>query len=149
METSIWQKPFSCFFEKHAADPSFQTLSQDLEAIKENQKSLLELEVVYVTIGNPAFCLALYLTRFIFSLLCKSVDWFLYDNGICHERVNWHTFSRRVTAIKKYVNKKFDCQHDRWSDSIFRTFLSTVSTTKIFFKRTAFQEFFWMIYGLF
>ena len=90
-----------------------------------------------------------FLPRFIFNLLCKSMDWFLYDNGIRHERVNWHTFSRRVTAIKKYVNKKFDCQHDRWSDSIFRTFLSTESTSKIFFKRTACHEFFWMIYGLF
>ena len=22
------------------------------------------------------------------DLLCKSIDWFLYDNGLCHERVN-------------------------------------------------------------
>ena len=112
-------------------------------------KVLLEMEFVYVTIGNPAFCLALYLTRFIFNLLCKPLDWLLYDNGILHERDNWHTFSRRVTAIKKYVNKKFGCQHDRWSDSIFRTFLSTVSISKFFFKMTACQEFFWMIYELF
>ena len=24
------------------------------------------------------------------DLLCKSMDWFLYGNGLCHERVNHH-----------------------------------------------------------
>ena len=24
----------------------------------------------------------------LFHLLCKSMDWFLYDNGLLHERVN-------------------------------------------------------------
>ena len=24
------------------------------------------------------------------DLLCKSIDWFLYENGLCHERVKYH-----------------------------------------------------------
>ena len=27
------------------------------------------------------------------DLLCKSTDWFLYDNGLRHERVKWYSLS--------------------------------------------------------
>ena len=149
METPIWQKPFSCFFEKHAADPFKHSTKEFKHSVEICKKSKKTKSLAWNGVCVCYNWKSSFLPRFIFNLLCKPLDWLLYDNGIRHERDNWHTFLRRVTAIKKYVNKKFGCQHDRWSDSIFRTFLSTVSISKFFFKMTACQEFFWMIYGLF
>ena len=39
------------------------------------------------------------------DLLCKSLDWFLYDNGLCHERVKFvyvHIFIYQPLIAKKY-----------------------------------------------
>ena len=39
------------------------------------------------------------------DLLCKSMDWFLYDNSLCHERVN-STLSKSLYFINKYWTNK-------------------------------------------
>ena len=44
-------------------------------------------------------------TSFNFLLLCKSMDWFLYDNGLHHERVNiFHKNSTEEPFHRKNVN---------------------------------------------
>ena len=37
------------------------------------------------------------------ELLCKSMDWFLYDRDLRHERVNGNCKSRQVLTLVDYL----------------------------------------------
>ena len=38
---------------------------------------------------NPSWRMLLSYRNQPIGLLCKSMDWFLYDNGLRHEKVKW------------------------------------------------------------
>ena len=67
----------------------------------------------------PSFSLTLswrrplsYRNQFI-DLLCKSMDWFLYDNGLRHERVNYPlvVFTQCLSSWIFFVNRYMLCSH--------------------------------------
>ena len=35
------------------------------------------------------------------DLLCKSLDWFLYDREPCHDRVNWKKYHYRDMGVSR------------------------------------------------
>ena len=40
------------------------------------------------------------------DLLCKSMDWFLYDNGLRHERVNFNSITCSLPISRRWVSRK-------------------------------------------
>ena len=70
-----------------------QTLMLLLEVVTDKKMNLDEIKIIFEnTIGKVPLTLSWrrpvsYRNKSI-DLLCKSMDWFLYDNGPLHERVN-------------------------------------------------------------
>ena len=64
------------------------------------------------------------------DLLCKSMDWFLYDNGLCHERVN------RSYCIIYYIQvlivALFWMQYDKYCPRVFHVSHILQSTSLTF-----------------
>ena len=43
------------------------------------------------------------------DVLCKSMDWFLYDIGLCHEIFNTYPFSNCKFSLSIYVKSCTKC----------------------------------------
>ena len=73
-------------------------------------KVFSKLQVLRI-LGKSIFCLTIswrrpssYRNQSI-DLLCKTMDWFLYDNGLCHERVK---FTAKVLASECTISAIID-----------------------------------------
>ena len=103
-KSEIWRLSFSILFL------AFSDLISDLEDTEINVLALVAL-----------FCLTLSWRRPLshrnqsIDLLCKLIDWFLYDNDPRHERVNWWLSQNFVPEIWKICYKLAFCNKQPWS----------------------------------
>ena len=81
----------------------FKKICKDLSSI-----SLIKILGLNVTLTLSWRRLLSYRNQSI-DLLCKSMDWFLYDNGLRHERVNWKSVQMTKNICWNYnVWRKFN-----------------------------------------
>ena len=50
-------------------------------------------KILFLTVPNS------FMVEAVIYLLCKSMDWFLYDSGPCHERVNPMCVARETNSV--------------------------------------------------
>ena len=94
----LWQAKFNLY--KNSRTPQFWlTLSWQRQLSYRNQS---------IDLQHDGGCYHIETS----PLICKSMDWFLYDNGLHHERVNWKWIKSLINFYWLETNL---CQNCIWN----------------------------------